>query len=311
MNTTLQMREDHVNAKLAKMMSNDAENPMDNTLVDSLFLDFTNKETRTFDGKEISMESEIASREGLHDYMVMISKHGYLPESITFDDFMKVRSENPEDFLSFSTGKHRALTPEQEAMESADQTAQFHVAEEDNSRKEEAESLASDVGTALRTNPSDLKFSPQSASDDETETAPETETDDMPYASDAEAPSTVEVQDAAEETVPVVEEGEVRLIQPVAEGTSGRITSEVVQLVTFEEKRAGYDEDDVDEFLDRIARFMQSPHTVEEVESMVAELKGQSFESKRSFSASRFDANAVDNFIAGIITELETLLKSN
>lgn len=93
--------------------------------------------------------------------------------------------------------------------------------------------------------------------------------------------------------------------EPESESTANRISvNDVLQKeFTIEKLRGGYNENDVDDFLDDIAAFLNESHSNEELDAKIASVEAQGFHRKKLGSGC--NVNEVDNYLDEIIAELK------
>lgn len=151
----------------------------------------------------------------------------------------------------------------------------------------------------------------------------ETDSAETLYASESDAEPQYDEPDVADEPAAVQEtksffaddDDDVELDVAVSDGHSqdapangpaaNRISvNDVLQKeFTIEKLRGGYNENDVDDFLDDIAAFLNESHTNEELDAKIAAVEGQGFHRKKLGSGCNVDE--VDAYLDEIIDELK------
>lgn len=76
---------------------------------------------------------------------------------------------------------------------------------------------------------------------------------------------------------------------------------------TIEKLRGGYNENDVDDFLDSIAAFLNEPHSNDELDEKIASVEGQGFHRKKLGSGC--NVNEVDAYLEELVVELKARKK--
>jgi DivIVA domain-containing protein len=85
------------------------------------------------------------------------------------------------------------------------------------------------------------------------------------------------------------------------------VTDVLQKEFTIEKLRGGYSENDVDDFLDEIAAFLNEPHSNAELDEKIASVEGQGFHRKKLGSGCNI--NEVDAYLDAIVVELKARKK--
>jgi DivIVA domain-containing protein len=103
----------------------------------------------------------------------------------------------------------------------------------------------------------------------------------------------------------LVELDDANVVTGNNESESGRISvNDVLQKeFTIEKLRGGYNENDVDDFLDDIAAFLNESHTNAELDEKIASVEGQGFHRKKLGSGC--NVNEVDAYLDELVAELK------
>lgn len=103
--------------------------------------------------------------------------------------------------------------------------------------------------------------------------------------------------------------GEPQSTETASEPATNRISvNDVLQKeFTIEKLRGGYNENDVDDFLDSIAAFLNEPHSNDELDEKIASVEGQGFHRKKLGSGC--NVGEVDAYLDELVVELKARKK--
>lgn len=85
------------------------------------------------------------------------------------------------------------------------------------------------------------------------------------------------------------------------------VTDVLQKEFTIEKLRGGYNENDVDDFLDSIAAFLNEPHSNDELDEKIASVEGQGFHRKKLGSGC--NVGEVDAYLEELVVELKARKK--
>ncbi len=295
MSADLQERRTRAEGKIKELLSS-----MDSN-VQELYLSLLH------DGVEkdhLDDDQEVQRLEGFHDYIIVREETGVAHPS--FDDFLKVREENPLKLISFGTGQRRSVEYNEDDLETIPDDKMSSLAESG-----EIEIIGNEEDEVEGFEP-----------DDESEENPVEEYTDIVQESIAkehekDLSSTKQPEESesdkekegistkAESFFGENSKNDEEDKEKAANRNAGRLTQGAVLEKEFANKTGGYNKDAVDDFFDNVASFMDARHTVEEYSAKIEEMRNTTFKKERFRSG--FLPAEVDGFKEAVIGELEVL----
>lgn len=300
MSEELRARREHVEERIKKLID-----PLDESIKA-----LHNEMLATDPSEDLNELQQIERLEGFHDYLVLSEVANI--EHPTLEDFDRFKLDNPDALLSFGSGEHREPL-ESDELEVED-TVSDEVLEEsdaDNAVQDEELEEARATNEGMPMNPSSepeivTPVGVTNEDEDELKSAgwakekSVDETESSPVNDSSSEKEEVEIENEKESDESQNDENE---------RIPGRIDAKAVSEKTFERKRGGYSEDEVDRVLDEVILFFDEDHSTEEYESKIKELSIIEF--RKPIFAQGLNPSEVDGFISAIIAELKNRSANN
>lgn len=304
MSVTLQERRERAESRIESLLGE--MDPMVRMVYESLL-------THGADHHELNEKQQVARLEGFHDYIIVREETGV--EHPGLEEYIETKKRLGDELISFSTGKHRMpIEGEGPAPVLADEPDEAPAAEEEEVSAEEvipavevsSEPPATVEAPAVEA-PAEKPVRSIFAEDDE-EVVIESENEEEETGGFvARVPESKPEPDFSEllEADREVREEEASAIVE-ADGNDGapRISASDVVDKDFSMKMGGYDQDEVDDFLDETAAFMRASHSPAAWLEHASFLPSKDFTKKGPFKKGYAPAE-VTEYLKALQVELE------